>query len=378
MEKNPFESQDQVLRVWPILDGIARRAWDRPNVEVAQKNAVDLAADKLLDELKSTCRDLPPKGKGKNGAPPRGLDVDNENWAQFARHELIGMIGREDICSVTDAFLKTKSLLRALQTPGTAGQMHFMFRGQRNIGWTLLPRKGRALRDAGWTPPEQHLCERKLTRILPEELESLDEFRSQWKMLDSLEEEDQQKQLPQDHPEWWFRMQHYDTGDGTRLLDVTTSLVAALLFACVDWSSGIVDDTTDGVIYLWAEGQMGNVDDFLLKPIPETAEGLFSQHPDAPRFILDPPHNERSKAQSGAFLWWPRFWDDLPYGAPYFLRVYANSKFDIVRDLLSMGFGPKEAIRGIKGLRNEQLLRAQLGFPEWQPLELGDKAKTPG
>ncbi|MFQ5802396.1 MAG: FRG domain-containing protein [Candidatus Methylomirabilales bacterium] len=371
MAKNPFESQDQVTRVWPVLDGIARRAWERPSVDAGRKRGVHNAAGKFWAQLLDACRDLPQEDKRESRTePPRGLDVDKGGWSQFARDELVDMIGREDIRSVADAFLKTKSLLRALQGGGTAGHQRFLFRGQRDIAWPLLPRKARALRDAGWTPPERYLCERRLTRTLPEELESLADFHKRWDSLEGVEDVDRGKQLPEDHPEWWFRMQHYDTEGGTRLLDVTTSLTAALLFACVDWASGVVDETTDGIVYLWAEGNNGNVDDFLLHQMPSTADGLFSQYPDAPVFILNPPHNERSKAQSGAFLWWPRFWDDPPYGAPYYLRVVASAKSDIVRDLLSMGFGPKEAVRGIKGLENERSLRAQLGLPRWEPLQL--------
>lgn len=369
MAKNPFESQGQIrTRVWPFLDELARRAWDRDGLTQERKKAVATAAGTLYSEILAASVDLDPETPARQ-TPPRGINVDDDNWSQFARAELVDMIGRSDIRSVADAFLKTKSLLRKLQETST-GHKHFLFRGQRDITWTLLPRKARALLDAGWTPPEQHLCNRKLTRTLPEELASLAEFRKTWGTLEGVEDIDREKPLPDNHPEWWFRMQHYDTGDGTRLLDVTTSLTAALLFACVNWASGVIDDSTDGVIYLWAEGNNANVDDFLLKPIPETAEELFSQHPDAPRYILNPPHNERSKAQSGAFLWWPRFWEDPPYGAPYYLRVVATAKSDIVSDLLSMGFGPKEAVRGIKGLENERSLRAQLGLPPWEPLQL--------
>jgi len=370
MATKPFESQDQIMRVWPFLDGIARRAWDRPLVDGERKSAVAHAAGKLLTQLLDACRDLPQEGERKlRTEPPRGVDVDKDNWSMFARNELVDMIGREDIHSVAEAFLKTKSLLRALPASDN-GHERFLFRGQRDITWTLLSRKARALRKEGWTPPKRHLSERNLTLVLPEELESLAAFRKRWNSHEDVEDVDREKQLAQDHPEWWFRMQHYDTGDGTRLLDVTTSLTGALLFASVDWRSGAVDDTTDGIVYLWAEGFNANVDDFLLHQMPATAEGLFSQHPNAPRFILNPPHNERSKAQSGAFLWWPRFWDDPPHGAPYYLRVAASAKKDIVRDLLSMGFGPKEAVRGIKGLENERSLRAQLGLPRWEPAQL--------
>lgn len=368
----PFESRDQLDRMWPFLDRLARRAWERDSIATSQKQAVGSAAGQLLVKMRGACNDLPPSNSRVCGEPPRGIDVDKSNWSQFACDELVDMIGREDVCSVTDAYLKTTSLLRALHGTPSTGHQRFLFRGQRDITWRLLPRKGRALCDAGWTPPDPYLTERRLTQALPEEIQCLEDFRNRWDTLESVEDEDRQKVLPPHHPGWWFRMQHYDPGDGTRLLDVTTSLIAALFFACVQWSSGTVNDTVDGVIYLWPEGQNANVDDLLIHQMPETADGLFSQHPDAPRFILNPPHNERSKAQSGAFFWWPRFWDDPPSGAPYFLRVAAHAKRDIVRDLLSMGFGPKEAVRGAKGLENETLLRADLDLPGWRPVHAGE------
>ncbi|MBT4289139.1 MAG: FRG domain-containing protein, partial [Deltaproteobacteria bacterium] len=304
------------------------------------------------------------------GEPPRGQDVDKSNWGQFALTELIDMVGREDICSVTDAFLKATSLLRVLKETYNSLHPHFLFRGQRDISWDLLPRKGRAFIKSGWNPPSQVLNKHSRTIVLQEEIDSLADFQIKWETLEDVEDIDRNRVLSNNHPEWWFRMQHYDNGDGTRLLDVTTSLTVALLFACVDWSSGKIDDGTDGILYLWVEGMNGNVDDFLLNKMPTTAEKLFSDYPDAPCYILNPPHTERSKAQSGAFLWWPRFWKEAPHGAPYYIRVVASAKKNIVRDLLSMGFGPKEAVRGKKGLLNEQILRSNLGLPGWNPLPL--------
>jgi hypothetical protein len=368
MGGNPFRSTDEVQRTWPYIDGLARRAWDREGLTQDQKRAVGNAAGNFYNELLSASRDLGLESSIRQ-LPPRGIDVEKDNWNQFARHELVDMIGREDIHSISEAFLKATSLLRALKG-NTYGNRCFLFRGQRNISWPLLPRKGRALIDAGWTPPDQPLSDRRLTYILPEELHALEAFQMQWESLESVEDVDRERELPEYHPEWWFRMQHYDPGDGTRLLDLTTSLTAALLFACVDWKTGSIDETTDGVIYLWVEGMNGNVVDFLLHRLPKTADKLFNDYPNAPVYILNPPHNERSKAQSGAFLWWPRFWEEPPYSAPYFLRVIANAKRDIVRDLLAMGFGPKDAVRGIKGLENERSLRRQLGFQAWEPLQL--------
>ena len=368
MSNNPFRSTDEIRRTWPYIDVLARRSWDRDGLTQDQKRAVHNAAGNFYNELLSATSDLGQESPGRQ-MPRRGQDADKGNLNQFARHELVDMIGREDIHSISEAFLKATSLLRALQ--GTyPGHRSFLFRGQRDISWPLLPRKGRALIDTGWTPPNQPLSDRRMTYTLPEELDGLEAFQKQWESLESVEDVDRDKELPEYHPEWWFRMQHYDPSDGTRLLDLTTSLTAALLFACVDWTSGSIDDTTDGIVYLWVEGMSGNVIDFLLRRLPETADRLFSDYPDAPVYILNPPHNERSKAQSGAFVWWPRFWEEFSHSTPYFLRVIANAKIDIVRDLLAMGFGPKDAVRGIKGLENERSLRAQLGLPAWEPLQL--------
>lgn len=370
MAATPYNSQNQVRGLWDYLDGISRKVWENLPDDNPQRKNISSAAGDFYNQLLLGSKELPQEEISNTVQPPFGKDADNRDWSVFARNELIEMLGRNDVRSIADAFLKTKSLLRRLQSAGTGGQQRFLFRGQRDISWSLLPRKGRALLDAGWQPPLSQPTDRKRTEILPEELESLAIFRNQWDSLDTIEDEDRQKTLPPDHPEWWFRMQHYDPGDGTRLLDLTTSLTAALLFASVDWSSGKIDTSTDGIIYLWPEGQNGNVDDFLIHRMPKTADGLFSNHPDAPRFILNPPHNERSKAQSGAFLWWPKFWEEPPYQSPFFLRVPSDAKTDIVRDLLSMGFGPKEAVRGIDGLKNEQLLRSELGLPNWSPLQL--------
>lgn len=113
---------------------------------------------------------------------------------------------------------------------------------------------------------------------------------------------------------------------------------------------------------MWSEGMNSAVDDFLTHNLPNRLEDLFAwEHDSVPVHILNPPHNERSKAQSGAFIWWPRFWEDAPTQAPYYLRVPACAKKDIVKDLLSMGYGPKEAVRSSKGIENEMKLRKELG-----------------
>ncbi len=366
---NNYESREQIDRLWDILQKIAMKAYQRDEINPEQRREISNAAGQFYNKILGTIIGIPPVIKEDSGKVPRGINADDTQWSNFYRQELVDMLGREDIHSIADAFLKTKSLLRAVQ-----GSMHghkrFLFRGQRDISWDLISRKGRALIKSGWIPPKGLYNEHSEFNVLDEELESLSIFKSQWDSLEDVEHADRNNMLTEDSPEWWFRMQHYDQWDGTRLLDVTTSLTSALLFACVDWTSGQIDTKTDGVIYFWPEGDCGNVDDFLLKKIPNTTTELFKQDHEYYRYIINPPHNERSKAQSSAFIWWPKFWEPFSHRTPYYLRVPAYVKEDIVRDLLSMGFGPKEAVRGVKGLQNEQYLRAQLNLPPWNPLLL--------
>jgi len=374
-----FQFRDDIARAWKIIEKVSRRAWDRKNKpSQAQKNATSKAAGNFLVELHNAVRDLPQKRKDLPDQPPRGQDIDKNNWGDFWNSEIANTIGREDINSVAEAFLKSMSLLETLQRSMLKGDGYFIFRGQRNIKWDLLSRKGRAINKAvkeerRREPTKEEIFDKnRNTDILQEELDSLREFQEKWEHLDNVDEIDKARKIGKDDPEWWFRMQHYDTGDGTRLLDVTTSLTAALLFACVDWRSGSIDDSTDGVIYLWVTGTNGNVDDFILRKMPKSMEGLFAGFPNAPRYIVNPVHNERSKAQAGGFYWWPEFWKEAPYGAPYYLRVAKHAKSEIVRHLISMDVGPKTAVRGIQGYLNEQRLRQELGLGGWNPLALRD------
>lgn len=361
-----FSFQEQVRRTWDFLDKLSRRAWDRDGLTREQQQPVHQAAGNLFSEILGVTRDLPSENALEHTQPPRGVNVDDGQWEQFALNEFVDMVGRRDVRSITDAYLKATSLLKVLDQYDRG----YVFRGHRDISWELIPRKGRELKNSDWSPPSDNQQVKPTTTILSEELAALEEFQAKWTELEEVDEIDRVKELPKNNAEWWFRMQHYDHGNGTRLLDVTSSIPAALLFACVNWSTGELDDNQDGVLYLWPVGMNANIEDFLFSPIPDTAEKLFTGYPLAPVFILNPPHNERSKAQSGAFLWWPEFWNPPPSTAPYYLRIPKDAKKSIVTDLLKMGFGPKDAVRGKKGLQNEQKLRNQLGFPAWNPLDL--------
>ena len=370
MPRLPFRSQEQVRELWSVFDKLAQKLWDNLPSDDEQRREIHSAAGQFHASMVRASRSLPSLPVGNLPSPPVGVNGEQPGWANFYTDLLADHLGLSGISSVFEAYLKANAMLRALQSTAPRSGGQFLYRGQRDIGWSLTPRKGRSLLESGWVPPEVAVDARRLTVTQPEELAALDDFRQSWPTSE-IEAEDLARPLADDDPSWWFRMQHYDAGDGTRLLDVTTSLNAALLFACVDWTTGRVDAETDGVIYFWAEGTGGNIDDCLLRSLPASARGFFDGHPDAPRWILNPPVNERLRAQSGAFLWWPRFWEQPP-NPPLYLRVNAGAKETIARELLSMGFGPKDAVRGMEGLRNERTLREQLGYPEWQPMVLQD------
>jgi hypothetical protein len=366
MARKNFQFQEQVQRTWNYIDALARRAWDRDGISQEQKKAVSESAGHFFSQLLSATKDLPPSDATDISMPPFGINVDENNWEQFALNEFVDMTGRRDVWSITDAYLKATYLL------GVVSNNHrgYVFRGHRDITWKLIPRKGRELAERRLGVPGSHLDDQRKTIVLDEEVTALKAFQDEWDAMGDVDDIDKARLIAPTSSEWWFRMQHYDSGNGTRMLDVTTSINAALLFACVNWGSGELDENQDGVLFLWPVGHNANTVDFLLEEMPSNYEELFTGYPDAPVFIMNPPHNERSKAQSGAFYWWPKFWEHPSTGAPYYLRIPKNAKKAIVTDLLNMGFGPKDAVRGNKGLQNEHTLRKQLGFPDWNPLAL--------
>lgn len=342
--KSPFTSKDQLSRAWDFIDLLARRAWDRDGVSQDQRTKVDNAARSFHEQMRQASSDLPDVA---GDPPPPAVNVDRDSWARFAREELVGIVGRSDVRSVTDMILKSTSVLRKLKAPST--QRRFLFRGQQDVMWPVLPRRGRGPGGSVDNP------------CLDREIASLKEFRDKWPQHE-VEEEDRNNNLSDDHVGWWFRMQHFDTGTGTRLLDVTTSPLAALYFACVDWNDGSVADGTDGVVYLWPEGDSGVSDDYNAMAALPTAQDIFLAQPntDVNHFILNPTANERSKAQSSAYMWWSEYWKPPP-SPSYYLRVPRDAKLQIVKDLLSFGLGPAALVRGPRGRDLEAQLRKSLG-----------------
>ena len=241
---------------------------------------------------------------------PKGFDIAQENsgWQTFEFDSLVNIAASNSITSVSDATIKTSAYLSTI-AGATNGNKRYLFRGQSNISYELKPRLGRLLSDkikeGTAIIPENPL------KVTPDELTALEIFKDAWSSVDKDPlNELIAKDFDDEHIGWWVMMQHFAevSGDGTRMLDVTSNLLVALFFACVSWNDGLVDDRYDGVLYFFMEGHGSAVDDFSERRMPKHFELFDAQH-DIPHMIFNPPHNERSKAQGGAFIWWPKFWE---------------------------------------------------------------------
>lgn len=384
MEK--FKDKAAVERTQQFLDKLARRAWEpfHNNKSGFAENTLANAPyydqhDKPLTKLwqvlsgamgsfcaaiKTGEAVLPPAVVRTSA--PYGADIGADpSWAPFEYEEVCDIVASDAFTSVADATVKATAHLAPL-TSSTQGHGRYAFRGQENITWPLISRKGREVRTL--LEKDQWAVPTNPGRVTSVETDALSAFKSSWPP-DDVDKLDNIDLLPADDAAWWGRMQHYDTGAGTRLVDVTSSLFFGLLFACVRWSDGTIADATDdedGIVYVFYESGNYQVDDFALRAPANTTDFFNSQYHGVGYMAFNPPHNERSKAQGGCYLWWPRFWEPRTEDLHYF-RIPKEAKRRIARELLAFGVGPKEAVRGRKGLENESRLRADLGMPTWNP-----------
>lgn len=366
--RQKFEYLDDVEATWQIIDTLSRMVWERDSLPLERKTEIQKAARDLHTAMVSASHDLPRKESGQISTPPRGANVEagwgTGGWRHFTVDRLARLVITKDIGSVAETFLKATPALEAIRGTVNDSSAGFLFRGQRSINWPLVPTLGR---DRGFLDfvskaDPKEFVEGRRTKTSSFELQAINDFRARWDKIGHVDPIDKRDIRPDHDPSWWFRMQHYDEeGPGTRLLDLTSSIPAALLFACLDWSTGSIDDSDDGVLYLFNEGGNAIPIDFNSSIEAYSSDDLFTGFHDVPVFFLNPPHNERSKAQSGAFLWWPRFWKPFPSQILY-LRVPKENKRTIVKDLLLLNFGPKDIVRGEQGLKNERSLRKSLSL----------------
>ena len=126
MTRRNFKYKEQVDRLWPVLDEIARRAWEREGVSHPLKIEVDRAAGEFLKQIRNATQNLNQELPIRIENSPKGQDVDKGGWSKFAIEELVDMIGRKDVCSIADAFLKANAILRLLSGTVSSGNKHFL------------------------------------------------------------------------------------------------------------------------------------------------------------------------------------------------------------------------------------------------------------
>ena len=281
-------------------------------------------------------------------------------WQQFEFDAIVNVVSSNSITSVTDATVKVSAYLKTIAA-STQGKKRYLFRGQSDISWELKPKLGRLLSDTIKADPSKK--PESFNKVTPAELKDLENFISAWQAKDDHDELDAllASKFDNNHMGWWVLMQHFTnvTGEGTRMLDVTSNLLVALYFACVNWNDGRVNTSKDGVLYFFMEGQGCVVDDYSKQEILPTNKELFNAKDNIPVMIFNPPHNERSKAQGGSFIWWPKFWEQ-PEATVSYLKIPKEYKLAIASELLAFGVGPKEIVRGDEGLKSEINLREQI------------------
>src|SRR3972149_5751727 len=204
-ERMAFTSTAQVQRTWGVIDRLARRAAPRAGVSESTQRDLHRAVCAFHHKLMDATRDLPDIEQPTVGEPEKpGVNVGRGDWSGFSQDELVDVIGREDVRSVMDAVLKTTSLLRALQQE-TKRQKRFLFRGQTDIRWAVIPRLGRALSKTA-AAALTFLTDRGQTVTLDREKQALDEFREAWKMgnIPGVDDLDRQQTLDREDAAWWF------------------------------------------------------------------------------------------------------------------------------------------------------------------------------
>ncbi len=285
--------------------------------------------------------------------PPQGFPVTDASngWLQFELELLAEILSSETVTSVADAAVKATAHLRAQDREV---RNRWLFRGQVDHTWPLNPRLVRQAKES--TPP-----------ISPQgfaafELAALREFQAS--VADSQQVDALDKQmlaaLPLDDGQWWFHMQHYGVTKGTRLLDVSSSFLTALLFACTTFQ-GEINASVDGIVYLFSEGGTFVVEDYAAGNAMSRRAPEFFRVRDAVNvchLVLNAPGNERLKAQMGGFIWAPDPFQPIP--AKAYLIVPGAFKKSIARELLALGIGHRLVVKGVSGDEAESRLRAQL------------------
>lgn len=337
----------KTVQAW--LASVTSEAWNRFPPESQERKRLSDIHNNLLNFHELHALGLlhePPPGLSISGEVHQDFLQFNNGWDGLVHEDLarLGEHGPEAASSVAEVLLKSYAIARRI------GGSPILYRGESSYGWKLLSRVGRR----GGTEPAWG-------SISAEEISELDRFQRAVEADPDLQADiAADGSLPSSPMGWLAAMQHYDDY-GTRMLDVTSSVFAALYFACISWD-GVIDDGVDGRLYVfspkgarrdyvprpawtrWDEAEQG----MSLDIQPDRIEEMFKlKYPHVYRVVLSPDRNERMLAQDGLFI--------LPaepgtsWGQHFEIRIPASTKLSIVAELWQAGYTPERIVRGSRG-----------------------------
>jgi hypothetical protein len=267
-------------------------------------------------------------------------------WSIIIENEIFDLnrFGTSVITSCAEALVKCHGLKRGFDNFRTP----MFFRGEHRFGWPLLPKFAR----------QREVKAHDVKKITDEEIQSMENFQRRVSSCPDLKREifGERDLMPPSNAAWWSIKQHYDETDGTRMLDLTTSLFCALYFGCADWD-GSVDETVDGRLYFFPQ-QPGRDDN----PNPNRRKGILvdgedqrqndwkdyftiEDGDDLPRFRISQTPNDRVVSQDGYFIWQPDFAKPVvPFGQNFSFRIHREAKKDMLAELAAAGYTRKRIL----------------------------------
>jgi hypothetical protein len=296
-----------------------------------------------------------------------------EPWQQSYISEImqINSQGADAVTSVTETVFKTQGVINLFNHEPATRRAVF-YRGETNAAWTPVGRLGRNLPSSIRSAHDPY----KTTSF---EVEELAKFQSRVEADQELHRDifGDRPALAPHNPDWWPIMQHYDDLVGTRMIDVTTSVFAALYFACAGWD-GSVDEENDGALYLrpggvgigtetprFRKGDYVDGGDGLLPSAQTYFDLPLGSNATVMRHRKADIKLDRVMAQDGYFLWNPHPWEPVDLDQHFKFRVYRGAKRHILRELYSMGYTARRIVRGRKGEQAHRSLCAVLGIQEY-------------
>ena len=205
-----------------------------------------------LNTAKGAFGSLHALGQIEEVSPAKTLEQDetalqamNPGWHKLAMEHLVDSFGRYGMDCVGSA---AEAVMYANALGGRFATQELFYRGEHQYGYELRSKAERKISD-------KKLGEQGIT---DEEIDQLRRFQKEVaadpEKYASIGKDEVLADL--NHPRWLPVMQHYDDTFGTRLLDISSSIMAGLYFGTVSWA-GDINENVDGILYVLLGGNPG-------------------------------------------------------------------------------------------------------------------------